>query len=183
MRVVLLFAASMVLAWTSATTAQTDKIGLYSDAAYANCQLVDNASGPVTVYVVHHISSGATASQFMVREGSGVLLNYLGHTSDFSLIIGDPPSGMAVAYEACLFSDVLVTRLNYFKTGSSSACSSIQIVASPTAVSGSVQSVDCYENRMGISGSRLVINPDGTCACGPTSEETNWGKIKDRFRD
>jgi hypothetical protein len=182
MRAVLLLTASMVFVCASAG-AQTDKIGLYSDAGYANCQLVDDGPGPASVYVVHHNTSGSLGSQFMIRENSGVLLTYLGHSSSFQLIIGDPQSGMAVAYESCVNSDILVTVINYFKSGSSSACSSLQIVARPTAMSGSVESIDCFENRIEISGTRLVVNPDGSCACGPTTEMTNWGKIKDRFRD
>jgi hypothetical protein len=182
MRILLVLASATLFACATAS-AQTDKIALYSDAGYANCQLMDDAPGPVSVYVVHHIYSGSRASQFMIRGSSGALLTYLGHASQFPLILGDPQSGMAVAYEACMTTDVLVTQLNYFKSGSSSSCSYLQIVGDPSSVSGNVQSVDCFENREEISGSRLVINPDGSCACGPTTEMTNWGKIKDRFRD
>jgi hypothetical protein len=137
----------------------------------------------VSVYVVHHITSGSIASQFMVRPSSGLTMVHLGDNHQFELVIGDTQYGLAVAYESCLNSDVLVTVISYFKSGSSSTCSSLQVVARPTAPSGSVESIDCFENRMEISGTRLVVNPDGSCACGPTTEMTNWGKIKDRFRD
>jgi len=163
--------------------AQTDEISLYSDPGYSNCELVDRGAGPVTVYVVHHISGGATASQFMVKESPGVTMTILGHASEFPLIIGDPQSGMAVAYQSCVYSDVLVTKISYFKSGSSDNCSSLQVVSDPTSVTGTIQVQDCSDYKLEASGSRLVINPDGSCACGPTTEITNWGRIKDRFRD
>jgi hypothetical protein len=182
MRVAILVAASMVLVCASAA-AQTDEISLYSDPGYNNCELVDNGSGLVYVYVVHHISSGAVSSQFMIREGAGSALSYLGHQSEFRLTLGDPLSGMAVSYEKCLNSDVLVTVLSYFKSGSSDKCSYLQIVPDPSTLNEWITVFDCFESRLEASGSRLVINPDGSCACGPTTEITNWGRIKDRFRD
>ena len=182
MRVVLPLAAYLLFVCAT-VSAETEKIGLYSDAGYANCMLADDAPGQASVYVVHHISSGSTASQFMIRESSGAILTYLGYTSQFGLVLGDPTSGIAISYEACMSSDILVMVLNYFKSGSSAACSSIQVVADPSALTGSIQSVDCFQNELEISGSRLVVNPDGSCACGPTTEMTNWGRIKDRFRD
>jgi hypothetical protein len=31
------------------------------------------------------------------------------------------------------------------------------------------------------SGARLVINSNGACDCGPSTQDTNWGKIKDIY--
>ena len=72
MRVVFLLAILMLIVGTT-VSAQTDEIGLYSDAGYANCQLIDDAPGPGSVYVVHHVTSNTRGSQFMIRENSGVL--------------------------------------------------------------------------------------------------------------
>ena len=182
MRVATLVAASMVLV-CSIAAAQTDEISLYSDQRYENCELVDNGSGLAYVYVVHHVSSGAISSQFMLQESSGSALSYLGHDSEFPLVIGDPLTGMAVSYGKCLNSDVLLTVLSYFKSGSSDDCSYLQIVPDPTTFNEWITVIDCFQSRLEASGSRLVINPDGSCACGPTTEITNWGRIKDRFRD
>lgn len=182
MRVAPIFAATLF--WLAASAAaQTDEIALYSDPGFTNCELVDQGAGQTYVYVVHHIAGGATASQFMVRESTGAALTYMGHRSDFPLILGDPPSGMAVAYQDCLYSDVLITTITYFRSGSSDACSSLQVVPDPTSVIQTIQVQDCFNSKLQASGSRLVINPDGSCACGPTTEMTNWGRIKDRFRD
>lgn len=182
MRVAPIVAASLF--WIAASAAaQTDEIALYSDRGYTDCELVDQGAGQTYVYVVHHITGGAIASQFMVRESAGATLTYLGHKSDHELIIGDPPSGMAVAYRDCLYSDVLVTTLTYFRSGSSDACASLQVVADPSSTTQTIEVQDCFQYKLQASGSRLVINPDGSCACGPTTEDSNWGRIKDRFRD
>jgi hypothetical protein len=184
MRVALLFAAcAALLLVPRAAAAQTDEIGLYSDAGYSNCKLIDDAPGQAKVYVVHHVTSGATASQFMIRESSGVMLTYLYEQSPFNLIIGNTQSGIAISYTSCLYSDVLVSVITYLKSGSSSACSSLQVVADPNCSIDGIEVVGCFENVMEGSGTRLVINPDGSCDCGPTSEMTNWGRIKDRYSD
>lgn len=182
MRVVLPFIASMALICGSAA-AQTDEIALYSDAEFTNCELVDSGGGIATVYVVHHIGSGAIASQFMVRPSSGMSMTHLGDNHKFQLVIGDSQSGMAVAYQSCLSSDVLVTEITYLKSGMSSNCSSLQVVPDPGAQSGTIKIVDCSDYWVEGTGTRLVVNPSGSCACGPTTEITNWGRIKDRFSD
>ena len=182
MRVVLLTAvfASIIL---SAVPVHSDEIALYTDAQYSSCKLVDSNPGVVSVYVVHHVSAGASASQFMVQASSGVTLSYVGETSAFSVLIGSSQAGVSVAYGECFYSDILVLTLSYFATGTSTACSFLQVVPDPASLQGYIEAVDCFETRMEASGTRLVVNPDGTCECGPTTEYTNWGKIKNRFGD
>jgi hypothetical protein len=182
MRVVLLIvlSASIIL---SAVPAHPDEIALYTDTQYSNCKLVDSSPGVVSVYVVHHVSSAATASQFMVEANSGVTLSYVGETSPYSTVIGSSQSGASIAYGACFYSDVLVLTLSYFATGTSTACSYLQVVPDPQSLYGYIEGVDCSSNRLEASGARLVVNSDGTCECGPTTSYTNWGVIKNRFGD
>ncbi len=182
MRVVLLtaFLASIIL---SAVPVHSDEIALYTDAGYSNCKLIDSSPGMVSVYVVHHVSIGATASQFMVQASSGVTLSYIAETSAFAVLIGSSQTGVSVAYGSCFYSDILVLTLSYFASGSSAACSFLQVVPDPASLRGFIEGVDCSPNRLEASGTRLVVNPDGTCECGPTTEYTNWGKIKNRFGD
>ena len=132
MRVVLLtaFLASIIL---SAVPVHSDEIALYTDAGYSNCKLIDGSPGVVSVYVVHHVSIGAAASQFMVQASSGVTLSYLGETSAFPLLIGSSQTGVSVGYGSCFYSDILVLTLSYFATGSSTACSVSARTPSPTA--------------------------------------------------
>jgi len=181
MRVALLVAASTILVCASAA-AQTDEISLYSDPGYNNCELVDRGSGVATIYVVHHTVSGATASQFMVRGSPDADLVLLGFNSEY-LKLGDPESGLAVAYQGCLNSDVRIGTITYLMSGTSGNCSYLQIVPDPSSHTGTIEVQDCNDYKLEASGTRLVINPDGSCACGPTTEITNWGRIKDRFRD
>lgn len=182
MRVVLLiaFSASIIL---TVVPAHSDEIALYSDTQYSNCKIIDSSPGVVSVYVVHHVSTGATASQFKVQANSGVTLSYVGETSPHTLLIGTSQGGVSIAYDACTYSDVLVLTLNYFATGTSTACSYLQVVPDPSSLRGYIDVVDCSSNSMEASGARLVVNSDGTCECGPTTEYTNWGKIKNRFGD
>jgi hypothetical protein len=167
---------------SGSAAAQTDEIALYTDPGYTNCELMDNGTGNVSVYLVHHITGGAISSQFMIKESSGSGLTYLGYDSDFSLALGDPQSGIAFAYGECMYGDVRVMTLTYFKSGFSDDCSFLQVMADPDSPNQSVISVTCTDDRLSATGTRLVINPNGGCACGPTTEITNWGKIKDSFR-
>jgi hypothetical protein len=182
MRVASLTIAALLLIPVIAA-AQTDEIALYTDPGFTNCELMDKGSGTVAVYVVHRVTGGAMSSQFMIKESSGSGLTYLGFSSDFGLSLGDPQSGITFAYQECMYGDVLVMTLNYFKSGFSDNCAFLQVVADPAAPNQSVTSITCTDDRLSATGTRLVINPDGTCGCGPTTEITNWGKIKDRFRD
>jgi hypothetical protein len=181
MRAVLLLVASMTVLYAYAG-AQTDGIGLYVDTGYSDCTIVDDGPGQVNVYVVHHTSFGATASQFMVKPSSGAMLTHMGDTYAFELVIGSTQSGVAVSYEECLYGDILVVTSSYYKSGSSSPCSYLLVAPDPASASGTIKATGCYENTVEMGGTRLVINPDGSCACGPTSEVTNWGKIKERFK-
>jgi hypothetical protein len=180
MRAVLLLAASMTVLYTCAA-AQTDQIGLYIDAGYTECKLADDSPGEVTVYIVHHSSSGALASQFMIQASSGSALTYVGEDIN-GLSLGNTQSGLAISYQLCRYGDILAGTVRYFKTGTSSTCSSLLVVPDPASVNGKIEAMDCFEGRVDLGGTRLVINPDGTCECGPTSEITSWGKIKGRFR-
>jgi hypothetical protein len=180
MRVVFLIAALPVLYYVSAA-AQTDEIGLYTDPGYTECTLADTGARTVNVYVVHSTLAGSRASQFRVRSSSGATLTYLSEQSPW-LTLGDSQSGVAVAYGECLYSDIPVMTISYFASGSSSTCSYLQVVADPKSGESTVRMVRCSGGEfMEGSGSRLVINSDGSCECGATTVFTNWGKVKARF--
>jgi hypothetical protein len=121
------------------------------------------------------------ACQFKVRESSGFGLSYLNESSSHPGIIGDTQSGMSVAYGFCQNSAVLVVTINYFASGTSSACSNLRIVPDPNSTTGTIEVVDCSFSRSEGIGGKLVVNPDGTCDCGPASEFTSWGRIKAQY--
>lgn len=181
MRFLLFAGVALLLLVPPYVAAQTDEIGLFVDTAYENCKLSDTGPGVVTVYVVHSTSSGATGSQFKLQTGSGVMLSYLGETSPFPLVIGNTQTGISIGYGSCQYSDVLVSTISYYASGNSATCSSIWIVPDPASLQGYIEVVSCSTTRFEASGSLLVINSDGSCDCGPTSRDSNWGKIKDIY--
>lgn len=161
--------------------AQTDVIGLYSDQSYNDCTLSDGSARMVSVYVVHESSMGGMASQFRLSAGSGANLSYVGETTPYTIVVGNTQSGITVGYGTCQRGDVLVVTVNYFASGTSSACSYIRVVPDPISANGTIEIVDCSFYASEGIGSKLVINPDGTCECGLSSEETSWGRIKAQY--
>jgi hypothetical protein len=170
---------TLVLFWHP-VNAQQNHIALYSDAGYTDCKLSDAGPGLVNVYVVHKSGGGATASQFKVQAGPGVTLSYLRDTlQPPSLSLGDTQNGITVAYSGCRYSEILVVTISYFASGTSRNCSTLSVVPDPAI--GVIQVVDCGSFKLEGTGARLVINPDGTCDCGPTTQITNWGRIKAQY--
>jgi hypothetical protein len=180
MRLVLYIAISLVLLG-GAAAAQTEEIGLFVDTNYEECKLVDTSPGIVSVYVVHNSGGGSMASQFKLQTGTGVYLSYLGEVSSFATTIGNTQSGISVGYGACKFSEFLVATINYYASGNSGKCASIWVVPDPASPTGTIEVVNCSASLLQGSGSRLVINSDGSCDCGPTTSDTNWGKIKNIY--
>jgi hypothetical protein len=161
--------------------AQTDVIGLFVDTNYEECNLVDAGPGVVSVYVVHSTTGGANASQFVVQAGSGVALSYVGEVSAFPTTIGNTQSGISIGYTNCQYSEVLVATISYYTTGGSSRCSNLYVAPDPASLTGTIEVVNCSGTKLQGAGSRLVINPNGSCDCGPTTQDSNWGKIKDIY--
>jgi hypothetical protein len=180
MRVVLLFATLAAVAWSPAS-AQFDVIGVFADPSMSSCKISDGG-GMVSVYVVH-TTNGAVASQFMVKASSGVTLTWISDTVAFPAALGTTQSGISVGYGACFSSDVLVATVKYLASGTSSSCSWLSIAPDPSSLKQKIEVVNCSQTTVDPSVSRLVINSDGSCDCGPTSELTNWGKIKSRYED
>jgi len=178
---VFVLAVPFILLWVPAS-AQLEQIALYSDPGYSDCTLNDTSPRMVNVYVVHHSSSGATASQFQVQASAGASLSFISDTvPPEHLAIYNTQNGITVAYGRCRYSDILVVTISYFSSGSSAECSTLRIVADPNAGTGGIETVSCSSYKMEAVGSRLVINPDGSCDCGPSTEATNWGKIKAKY--
>lgn len=177
-RVFLMFV--LFLFWAGSACGQADVIALYSDQSYTDCSLTDGGAGSVIVYVVHESRSGSMASQFSLQAGSGVGLAYVNESSPF-MFIGDTQSGITIAYGGCRSSQELIATITYFTTGASTTCSSIRVLPDPSSLTGTIEVLDCMNSRSEGLGGKLVINPDGSCGCGPSSELTSWGKIKDLY--
>jgi hypothetical protein len=173
-----------------AKPSQPGSIGL-SSSSYRSwcCNAYDNQPGLLKIYVYHVFSPGATASQFLVSTFYAPYLTYLGENSAFDVVIGNSQTGIAISYEACLTSPILLLEILYFGHGLTETCRVISVHPSPYAPSGSIEVVDCSDppNILFASGGDLVINPDVSCGwwecyCDPDPvEQTNWGQIKSLY--
>jgi hypothetical protein len=181
MRRFLLFAVPL-FALCDLAAAQTDTIGLFTDTGYTECEFNDTGPGRVSVYVVHTATSGSVASQFRVVSDAGVTLSYLGESTQWPLVIGNSQTGVTVAYEGeCRYSDILVMTINYLASGSSATCSTLRVMPDLNAPTGTIEVVNCSQTKLEAIGAYLVVNSDGTCECGPSTQFTNWGVIKAKY--
>jgi hypothetical protein len=175
-----LYALCLVLcAGTAIAQPNLGSIDVFSDPVYASCDFTDDG-GLITVYVlVTNSIDGTTAAQWMMNIPSAWSL--LGQTSPFQTVIGDPLSGIAVAYGQCLTGDFLILTINFLGDGGSPPCSFISIVPDPTAPSGQIEIVDCRADPEKWPFALLgqgIVNDDGTCGCTTPIQESTWGRVK-----
>lgn len=124
-------------------------IGVYADDAGASRDIVDTG-GIVTVYVVHKVAVGTTASAFMVDAPDGWTL--VGSNEQFPVFIGNAETGIDIAYGECMTGNIHVLTLTYQPPVGGST-GNFQIVA-PTR-RASIQVVDCNSTML-VSGVGLV---------------------------
>ena len=157
-------------------------IDVFTDLTSFSCDFTDTG-GLLQVHVfVTHANDGTTAAQWMMKIPSA--WTYLGTTSPFQTVIGDPLNGISIAYGQCLTGDFLIATVNFLGDGGSPVCSHIRIVPDPTAPSGLIEIVDCQTEPekwlfypLGVG----VVNGDARCPCGGWPwpvQETTWGKVK-----
>jgi hypothetical protein len=173
MRLLVVFVATVALLAGTAF-AQNGSIAVFSDAAGTDCFFTDSG-GLVQVFVFHLFSPGATASEWMIYTPGWT---HLGDNPDFTLVIGQSITGVAISYENCLQGDFRLMTINFFGN-SASNCLLLGIVPAPNKAG--VRAVDCAENNVFIPGGWGRINADGTCQnCDPPDpvEQSTWGQIK-----
>ena len=162
-------------------SASSEWVALFVDPGHSSCEFADNG-GLVIVYIAHISSVGATNSKWMLDLGTlgwthmGEILAQ-GFTSE-----GTALTGISVSYGGCINNHFDIMTITFF--GSFGApCTEIRIVASPDAVSGKIESVDCVGNLIHPSGGDGLVNPDGSCIswCTPIESRT-WGQIKALYR-
>lgn len=190
----ILFSASLVFG-------QAGYIGLFSDLNRTTCNMsITSAGGTKRVYVYHLLAAGTTASMFGIKTTglTGDVDNECDMTGIayyISLYIGDPfyaapydndNAGIAFAYGSCNTTGLIyLMRITFVCAGIDvpPPCSSLEAVAAPDAPSGTIEVVDCADTKLIGNGSRLSINPDGTCPCGEIVpvQDSSWGKIKSLY--
>jgi len=117
-------------------------VGIYTDAAGTNRDIVDTG-GTVTLYIVHKITVGGTASQFKVEEPAG--WNLLGAVHEIDLNIGRIDNGIAYAYGDCLSGSIHLTTLTCQSPGNSAGLT-FKVVQQ--SASTPIQVIDCNDNRL-----------------------------------
>ncbi|NIO29536.1 MAG: hypothetical protein GTO29_13395 [Candidatus Latescibacteria bacterium] len=176
-RTLLLVVFSMAVA--GAAGAQLGSIGLFADTQGLDCNLYDTGS-TVAVHVLHVHSTGATGSQFKVIQADGACMTWIGYTlPPFPTVIGDPQTGITIAYGTCLVSPIHLTTITYCGCNSPS-CSMIRVVPDPAAIPQGVLVADCADppNLIVATGGAAFINPDATCDCDTPVRQTRWGQVK-----
>jgi hypothetical protein len=183
MKCLLLIAVSLVFC-AGMASAQSGYIGLFVDfGSYADCDYVDAGAALIPVYVVHKMTPGAVASQFKLVSGGGFTMIYTGEIVAMPTVIGSTYAGISLAYGGCRSSDILLVTINYFAMGSSPSCAYLEVVPDPSAPSGTIEVIDCGYVKLIGGGSRLYVNPDGSCSCQVVPvEETTWGHIKTLYQ-
>jgi hypothetical protein len=108
-------------------------------------------------------------------------LSFIGSTvAPGYLSIGDPVSGLSLAYTACVTGDFLTVTLNVFALSTPPNCTYLSIV--PSTNKPGVISVDCNFAEIPVVPGKGIVNADGTCNCDVSTEESTWGKVKNLYR-
>lgn len=175
--------STIVLLCASAVFGQAGTIGIYSDDLATNHCLTDVSVGVRQVYVVHKYTPGSTASWWMVQPSAEFSCTHVGDASPFYNVAGNSHTGVQIAYDACLSSNILLLTISYYCYGTSSACSNVEVVPHPDSPNGAVFVVDCEYWGLIASGGRLLVNPDGSCgSCTNATEESTWGQVKGLYQ-
>jgi hypothetical protein len=185
----LLLLAVIFIGTSGTALPQPGSIALSSDRTQLCCDLIDEIpEETITIYVYHLFTFGATSSRFMIAQGPGVNLTYLGEVSPQPGVTGNSQTGIQISYGACLSDPILLLTVMYTGSGLSDPCSAMEVVADPAANPQKILVTDCSSpaNTYETIGSDLILNPDGSCTCGcwrVPAGQSSWGCIKALYQD
>jgi hypothetical protein len=121
-------------------------VGVYVDEAGTNPNVVDNG-GIVTLYVVHTVTEGVTASAFMIEAPAG--WTRTGDVSEYPVNIGNINAGITIGYGECLTGAIHVMTLTYQAPGNTAAGESFKVLPhTDPRMSGDIEAVDCSQNKL-----------------------------------
>jgi hypothetical protein len=171
-----MFGASMAFAQAGAGS-----IGVFSDQAGTNCNLVDGGSYAY-VYIHHLNTTGALASEFkLIRPEGWAFFAAQDVTAFLKIGFPDEEGGVSYAYQTCQTGSFLVQGIIYTSDGSSPVCSNtVYITNVPTKTD--IEVINCSDVRLVATGGAMVVNGDGSCPCNVPVEETTWGKVKSLYQ-
>ncbi|MEE9271617.1 MAG: hypothetical protein V3V49_15315 [Candidatus Krumholzibacteria bacterium] len=177
----LLLATAMLLG-ASLTFGQAGAIGTYADPLGLDCNVTGSIGSVLSIFVVHTLTPGATASRFRASAPLCMLTTGSVHLSDtvvFPVTVGSSQTGVAIGYGACLAGPIHVLTINYM-SGATPFCCEYTVQADPGSVSGQIE-VDLCSGQLAF-GVGLTHTVNGTIAC-PCSvpvpvEAMSWGRVK-----
>jgi hypothetical protein len=103
-------------------------IGVYADIEGTDRNLTDTG-GTVTLYVVHKVEDGGTASAFTIEAPEGWAL--ISEISPYPLTIGNITAGISIAYGQCLSEAIHIMTLTYRSPGDSQPGSVFEVKPHP----------------------------------------------------
>lgn len=173
----------------SVALAQAGYIGLFFDPAGTMCSIDEQPNLFVPIYAIHMATAGAGAVQFGVEAGNPSGFIFLGETSPYATIIGsvwihDEGNGGSVAYGSCVASPNLVKTVNVLTTGTNPPCTPLTVIPDPASLTGTIEVVDCDNNKLIGGGGHAVVDPDESCpwVCYVPVQESTWGGVKALYR-
>jgi hypothetical protein len=171
---VLILGASMVFA-------QAGSIGIFSDQTGTSCNLTATP-GLVYYYFLHVNTTGAKAAAWSAPVPTCFPAVFLGYLTEdpFYFCIGDPETGITVAYHGCKTGTFLIMKALYNVLGAATDCCRWSIGPDPHVPSGTIEGADCSGNMIHPSGGYAILNATAACNCDiyvPT-ENTTWGQVK-----
>ena len=172
--------------WLVAGWAYADTIGLYADAQGTQCNIVDNATGLLPIYVVHVSSVGSIGCNFSApKPGCMVGAVFLSDNDPFGMNMGTTQTGLSTGYGTCKTGPIHVTTMYFFAIGTSAPCCSYPVLGHPYFDPANPQVVDCANQVHSAPGLTGTINGNATCPCGyPVPvEETSWGRAKKLYTE
>jgi hypothetical protein len=162
-----LFLVVTIVLCASQAFGQAGTIALYSDAAGADCDIVDSGPGMVSVYVIHTGTPGSMSSRWAAPKPACMTgATWINDTEVMPVTIGDSQTGVAIGYGGCVAGPIHILTINYFAQGLTGTCCEYWVIPDPAAPSGEIEVSDCVPNTIYGQSALATINGDGSCPCG-----------------
>ncbi len=192
----LVAAVCLVLLVPGLAASEDARISLYAGELANSCNISDWGSKLHEVYVVYSGPSDFTGTEFRIQPTYDCGLTYLGETivEPGSITVGRADTGIGMVTGACIStSPLLLLKVYYLGSGSSSGCSMLKILRDPRSPhqnGGKIFYIDCTPAGLWADPGHLIINSNDDCTCvspgsGDTSPvaSTTWGGIKAMYID
>jgi hypothetical protein len=140
-------------------------IGLYTDSDGSSCSFSGNDPGVVTAYVVvHPDGNGVRAVRFAASIPSCLGAVFLNETPFPDVgSIGTSETGISLSTSSCGLIPEALLQINYYRSGSTSACCEFSLGPDPTT--GSLESVACDFSAGSITPIKSHFDANATCPC------------------